>query len=120
VSRKSLLAFCGKTTLDEVWQSLNLCELNCDFCCSSSVELFLKKLASVNPDVIILGSDAGSHDTFSLIRKARDSTEAPLIFISNVLDEYEKEKALKSGASACIKKPIRDVELITCIRSFIG
>ncbi|MDD4230788.1 MAG: response regulator [Dehalococcoidales bacterium] len=118
--RKSLLAFCGRTTSDEVRQALNLCEIDCDFYCSSSAELFIDKVNSMHPDVIILGSDASHNDIFKLIHRTRAHSQAPFIFISNILDEYEKEKAVKSGASACIKKPFRDIELITCVRSFIG
>jgi len=75
-----------------------------------------------NPDLILLDimmPDLDGYETCALLKNNEKTKSIPIIFISALVDELDKVKALEMGASDFISKPINDGELLIRIKTHI-
>lgn len=79
---------------------------------ASSVRDALKKAAESIPDFIILDVMLPDGDGFSLMRKLRTFTNAPLIFLTAKDEPMDKLQGLGLGADDYIVKPFMSQELL--------
>lgn len=66
-------------------------------------------------DLILMEVEAGNTDLINGVGKLSDTTQSPIMIISNIDDEEVRVQALRSGADDFITLPISPVELVARI-----
>ncbi len=76
----------------------------------------LKKVAGLNPDLIILDLGLPDIDGFEVTRRLREWTQTPIIILSVQEQEADKVAALDAGADDYLTKPFGLSELMARLR----
>ena len=75
------------------------------------------------PDIILLDIQLPEMDGYSVAKKLRESTDlkdTPIITVTSYAMPGDKEKAIKSGATGYIEKPINPDTFIAQMESFLN
>jgi AraC-like DNA-binding protein len=84
-------------------------------------EIALQTALSHLPDIIIFDAVVSTKEDYSLISKLRlnkETAHIPIILLSAKLDDKTRIKGLKSGANACLSKPLNADELALYVENF--
>lgn len=82
---------------------------------ANNVELFLKEISLVKPDIVLLDilmPDIDGFEACRLLKERDEYRDIPIIFMSALSSTDEKVKGLTLGAADYITKPINHVELL--------
>ncbi|MFW6437813.1 MAG: nitroreductase family protein, partial [Armatimonadota bacterium] len=82
---------------------------------AQAVDVFTEHKPDVSIVDAILG-DVSGYDIAARINEAIDGP-TPVIIMTTAYDDADEEQALIAGASDVITKPVRDHELLACVRS---
>jgi DNA-binding response OmpR family regulator len=115
----ALVVESDKETLENVDLTFQICLPDCRLETASSGKECLEMVKAKCPDIVILDRDLPDEDGFNVLRQIRTHSQVPVIFLSNVRDEYETVKAIEMGADECITKPIRQLEFIVRVRALL-
>ena len=88
---------------------------------SSKGKGFMDKVAEYQPDLVTLDIMLPDTDGFSIFKKLQQderTKNVPVIFVT--VNEGEKEKGIKMGASGYIVKPFNEDELKGTIKSILS
>jgi DNA-binding response OmpR family regulator len=76
-------------------------------------------LETKEPDLLLLDTISTGSLDFDLCRRVRDSSLVPIIVMSSHKQEYNKARALDSGADDYLTKPVSVVELLAQVRAVL-
>lgn len=76
-------------------------------------------LETKEPDLVLLGTFSSESHDFELCRQVRYSSFVPIIVISAQKQEYDKARALDSGADEYLTKPLSIIELLAHVRAIL-
>ncbi|MCK4303871.1 MAG: response regulator [Candidatus Eisenbacteria sp.] len=82
----------------------------------------LKKAAEDNPDLIVLDIMMPGMDGYEVCRRLKADeqfAETPIILLTAMDGEADRDKGMEVGASAYMTKPFRPAELIARIRGLL-
>ena len=82
----------------------------------------LKKVQSLNPDLIVLDLVLPELDGFAVcetLRKNSRTVSTPIIALTGLTSELARAAIMESGANDCVTKPISPQELVTRIRQWL-
>lgn len=80
----------------------------------------LEKIEAESPDVILLDimmPDMSGYEVCRHIRSTPKISHIPVIMVTALSDQKDKNKALQSGADDFLSKPVNDLELFARVRS---
>lgn len=80
----------------------------------------LKIMDDIKIDAILLDVMLPGDDGFSLCRKMREKTDAPILFVTARKEEVDKIRGLGLGADDYIVKPFSPTELVARLRAHIS
>ncbi|MFW6125648.1 MAG: response regulator transcription factor, partial [Chloroflexota bacterium] len=79
----------------------------------------LEKLAKELPDLVLLDIMMPDMDGFDTLRKIRETSAVPVIYLSVKGDEFDRVAGLDLGADDYIAKPFSPRELVSRIRAVL-
>lgn len=85
--------------------------------------LFLDKVASVSPDLVIMDVVMPSMDGIEACKQLKASSDfrqIPVIFVTGNIDDRTLEAAFDAGASDYVCKPVRQIELLMRVRAALA
>lgn len=91
-----------------------------DVITASSGEEALQKVASDNPDIVLLDVMMPEMDGFEVCKRLKsnpDTAHIPVVMVTALTDIEDKVKGLEVGADDFLSKPIDDVALMARVRS---
>jgi two-component system KDP operon response regulator KdpE len=93
-----------------------------DFDILTSLNYFnaLDKLGILPVDLILLDVTVHSIEGFEPIRFIREARDAPIIVLSTLPTEYDRQVALSMGANEYLLKPFGVAELISMVYDLLG
>jgi two-component system KDP operon response regulator KdpE len=71
-------------------------------------------------DLIVLDITVPNLEGFEPIRPIREATDAPIIVLSTLPTEYDRQVALSMGASGYLLKPFGIAELMSLVYDLLG
>jgi AraC-like DNA-binding protein len=84
-------------------------------------EIALQTASSHLPDIIIFDAVVSKKEDYNLISKLRlnkETAHIPIILLAAKIDDKTRIKGLKSGANACLSKPLNADELTLYVENF--
>ena len=82
----------------------------------------LEKVASENPDIILLDVMMPEMDGFEVCKRIKDDVNTahlPVVMVTALTDTEDKVRGLEAGADDFLSKPINDVALMARVRSLV-
>ena len=80
----------------------------------------LKKVATENPDIVLLDVMMPGMDGFevcSIIKRNPETAHIPVVMVTALTDAQDKVRGLEAGADDFLSKPINDTALMARVRS---
>ncbi|MCB1681312.1 MAG: PleD family two-component system response regulator [Rhodospirillales bacterium] len=82
----------------------------------------LKKVATENPDIVLLDVMMPGMDGFevcSIIKRNPETAHIPVVMVTALTDAQDKVRGLEAGADDFLSKPINDTALMARVRSLV-
>lgn len=82
----------------------------------------LKKIATDNPDIVLLDVMMPGMDGFevcSIIKRNPETAHIPVVMVTALTDAQDKVRGLEAGADDFLSKPINDTALMARVRSLV-
>jgi CheY-like chemotaxis protein len=80
----------------------------------------LEKFKSFNPDVVLLDLQMPIIDGFNVCEAIKEDTDTPVIILTSMDEESDKDWALSHGADRYLNKPIDQDELVNEIETVLA
>ena len=83
----------------------------------------IEKYRSFNPHVILMDMVMpvlSGYEAIVQIKNIEGSEDIPIIAVTAIAFEEERDKVIKTGADWYLRKPFNDYELYECLKTFLG
>ncbi len=111
--------------VDDILPNVKLLEakLSCEYyevITATSGQEALEKIASDNPDIVLLDIMMPGMDGFEVCKRIKsnpDTAHIPVVMVTALTDVQDKVRGLEAGADDFLSKPINDTALMARVRS---
>lgn len=79
----------------------------------------LEQFRKVEPEVVILDLQMPVLDGFSVCKAIKEDSSVPVIILTSMDEDSDRDWALSQGADAYLTKPVEKEELLDTIRKFV-